>query len=243
MDGSELIHLLFRWVHVLAGVMWIGQIWSLMLVHQLPQGQAVSPGLSAAALRAHKWMRGATSFSWLTGIALLGIVYYGGGALTGAQQSSRLAMGVGIVALFGGWVVYDAVWMRLGRHPAAAAIVSLSLFAALAAGLPRVMTGRAAFIHLGAMLATIILANVQRHIWPIERRRLTASDPQPPTDLVDLAALRLRHNAAFAVAVIFFMISNHFPLVYGNLLGWILAPGVVGIGGLLTRFLGASSYT
>jgi uncharacterized membrane protein len=241
MDGGELIHLLFRWVHVLAGIMWIGLIWSLILVHQLPQGQPLSPGSSTAALRAHELMRGAAGFSWFTGIALLGIVYYGGGALTDVQQSARLAMGVGIVALFAGWVVYDAVWMRLGRHHAAAAIVSLSLFSGLAAGLTRIMTGRAAFIHLGAMLATIILANVQRHIWPIESRRLKASDPQPSADALAVAALRLRHNAALAVAVIFFMISNHFPLVYGNTLGWTLAPGVVGTGWLLTRFLGGSS--
>jgi uncharacterized membrane protein len=236
MDGTELPHLLFRWLHVLAGVMWIGQIWSLTLVHQLPQDQPYDSSLSTLMLRAHNWLRWSATLTWFAGFALLGIVYYGGGALTGAQQSAGLAMGVGIAVLVLGWPLYDAIWTHLGRHAAAAAMVSLALFTGVAAGLPRIMTGRAAFIHLGAMLATIMLANVWQRIWPIERRRLTATDSRqrPSHDAVAGAALRLRHNAALAVAVILFMISNHFPLVYGHTLGWIAAPGIVVSGWLAT---------
>ena len=236
MDGIELSHLLVRWAHVLAAVMWIGQIWSLTLVHRLPLAQPGSHSLGTLALRAHVFLRAAAGLTLLTGISLLGIVYYGGGALTSGSQSAGLAMGIGLAVLFAGWFFYDAVWMLLGRHQATAAILSLSLFAGVAAWLPRIMTGRAAFIHLGAMLATIMFVNVQHRIWPIEQRRLTAGDPRqaPSPDAVELAALRMRHNAALAVAVIFFMISNHFPLVYGHAFGWIVAPAAVVGGWLLT---------
>jgi uncharacterized membrane protein len=121
-------------------------------------------------------------------------------------------------------------------HRLAAVFVSLALFTTAAAGLHRVMTGRAVFIHLGAMLGTIMLANVWQRIWPVERRRLMTTTPgEPPSmALIGDAALRLRHNAALAVAVILFMISNHFPLVYGNASEWLLAPGIVVLGWFVT---------
>jgi uncharacterized membrane protein len=238
MEGNEFPHLLFRWIHVLAGVMWIGQIWSLTLIHQLPRLQPGDPATSRPMVRALDWLRGAAGIAWLTGIALLGIVYYGGGALTGVGQSKGPAMIAGLAVLFGGAWLYDRVWTLLDRHRGAAAILSLSILTGTAAALPRIMTGRAAFIHLGAMLATIIGTNVWQRICPIERRRFTATDPreQPPADAIAAAALRLRHNAALAVAVIFFMISNHFPLVYGSALGWAFAPAIVVTGWLLSGF-------
>jgi uncharacterized membrane protein len=236
MLSAELPHLLFRWIHVLAAVMWIGQLWSLAFVLRLIPSRTLDPGLAAIALRAHAYHRWAAALTWATGFPLLGIVYYGGGALTGVDQSFGRASIAGLAALFGAFPVYDAVWRLLRRHRGAAVFVSLALFTTAAAGLHRVMTGRSVFIHLGAMLGTIMLANVWQRIWPVERRRLTTTTPgeQSSTALVGDAALRLRHNAAFAVAVILFMVSNHFPLVYGHSSGWLLAPGIVVLGWLVT---------
>jgi uncharacterized membrane protein len=134
----------------------------------------------------------------VTGFPLLGIVYYGGGALTDVDQSFGRASIAGLVALFGAFPLYDVTWRLLRRHGAAAVLVSLALFTSVAAGLNRVMTGRAVFIHLGAMLGSIMLANVWQRIWPIERRRLTTTMPgeSPSPVLFGDAALRLRHNAA-----------------------------------------------
>jgi uncharacterized membrane protein len=236
MPSTELLHLVFRWIHVLAAVMWIGQLWSLALVLRLTPGRALDPAVAAFALRAHAYHRWSATLTWATGFPLLGIVYYGGGALTGVDQSFGRASIAGLVALFAAFPLYDVTWRLLRRHRAAAVLVSLALFTAVAAGLHRVMTGRAVFIHLGAMLGTIMLANVWQRIWPIERRRLTTTMPgEPPSPvLVGDAALRLRHNAALAVAVLLFMVSNHFPLVYGHASGWLLAPGIVMLGWFMT---------
>ena len=236
MLSTELPHLLFRWIHVLAAVMWIGQLWSLALVLRLTPDRALDPALVALALRAHAYHRWSATLTWATGFPLLGIVYYGGGALTSVDQSLGRASIAGLAVLFGAFPVYDAVWRLLGRHRLAAVFVSLALFTTAAAGLHRVMTGRAVFIHLGAMLGTIMLANVWQRIWPVERRRLMTTTPGEPssTALVGDAALRLRHNAALAVAVILFMVSNHFPLVYGHAAEWLLAPGFVVLGWLVT---------
>ena len=117
-------------------------------------------------LRAHNLLRSASGLTWLTGLPLLGIIYYAGGALTTPTQSAGLAMGIGFSALFAGWMVYDALWRRLDRQPIVAGLVALTLVAGATVWLNRVMTGRAVFIHIGAMLGTIMLVNVQQRIWP-----------------------------------------------------------------------------
>jgi len=244
MDSTELAHLVFRWLHVLAGVMWIGQGWSLALAFRLTPGPVVDPALAPAALRAHNWLRWAATVTWITGIPLLGIVYYSGGAVI-PGQSLGLATAVGLASLFVAWILYDAIWMLLARHQAAAALVSIVFLTAAAAMLSRVMTSRSVFIHLGAMLATIMLANVWQRIWPVESRRLkgTHTREQPSSDdrAVYVAAMRMRHNAALAVAVLLFMVSNHFPLVYGHSYGWLVAPGIVALGWIVARLCGVRS--
>jgi uncharacterized membrane protein len=103
--------------------------------------------------------------------------------------------------------------------------------------LSRIMTGRAVFIHLGAMLATIMLVNVEQRIWPVARRLLAATPVKqmPSVSSIQTAAMRLRHNAALALAVILFMVSNHFPLVYGSGMNGLVAPAVVVTGWLMSR--------
>src|SRR5260370_39769963 len=108
MASTELPHLLFRWIHVLAAVMWIGQLWSLALVLRLTPDRALDPALAALALRAHAYHRWSATLTWATGFPLLGIVYYGGGALTTVDQSFRRAGIAGLAARFGAVPVYDA---------------------------------------------------------------------------------------------------------------------------------------
>ena len=234
---TELPHLLFRWLHVLSAIMWVGQIWSLAVVLPFPPDRPAEQSVAPMILRAHKWMRRAANLTWITGVPLLGIVYYGGGALTTPAQRAGLAMGVGVTLLFVGSIVYDALWRLLRNQPLLAGLVSLGLVASVAVWMNRLMTGRAVFIHIGAMLATIMLVNVEQRIWPVERRRLAVKPmtQQPSMHSIQTAALRLRHNAGLAVAVVLFMISNHFPLVYGSSLSWLVAPAIILTGWLMSR--------
>jgi uncharacterized membrane protein len=236
--NTELPHLIFRWLHVLAAVMWVGQLWSLVVINRLVAASPVDATLRQVLLRAHNWHRWAATLAWITGIPLLGIVYYAGGALVTPEQSPGLAMGIGFTALFGAVAVYRLIWEFLGRYDTIAAGASLLFLGGAAVWLNRIMTGRAVFIHIGAMLATIMLANVWERIWPIERRRLASQSPQQLTQAqIERAGLHLRHNASLAVAVILFMISNHFPLVYGNSMAWLIAPAIVALGWLVSRLL------
>jgi uncharacterized membrane protein len=242
---TELPHLLFRWLHVLSAVMWVGQIWSLAVVLPFPPDRAADPSVAPMILRAHKWMHRAAGLTWMTGLPLLGIVYYGGGALATPAQSAGLAMGIGFTLLFVSAIVYDVLWRWLQHQALLAGLVSLALLASAAIWLNRIMTGRAVFIHLGAMLATIMLVNVEQRIWPVARRFLAVTPVKQPPSLqsIETAAIRLRHNAALAVAVILFMVSNHFPLVYGSGMNWLVAPAIVVTGWLTSRlfYLGAGS--
>ena len=234
--NAELSHLVFRWLHVLSAVMWVGQIWSLAVVLPFPPDRPAEQHIAPMVLRAHKWMHRAGNLTWITGVGLLGIVYYGGGALTTPSQSAGLAMGIGFTLLFVGSIVYDALWRMLSGQPLLAGLVSLALVASAAVWMNRIMTGRAVFIHVGAMLATIMLVNVEQRIWPVERRRLAVTPVEKPPSVhaIQTAAVRLRHNAALAIAVILFMVSNHFPLVYGSSLNWVVAPAIILTGWLMS---------
>jgi len=235
MDIQELPHVIFRWLHVLAGVMWVGQLWSLAMILRLPAPSS-DPSLLAASLRAHAWHRWSGTVTWLTGVPLLGIVYYSGGAVT-PDQSLGLATGAGLVAIAMAFGIYDTVWSRLSHHRFVAALLSISLVTMVAFALSRVMTGRAVYIHIGAMLATIMLANVWRHIWPAERSRLTTPDGRIESDGNEVASIRLRHNVSLSFAVLLLMISNHFPLLYGEGLAWLLVAGIVMLGWVMTSLV------
>jgi uncharacterized membrane protein len=204
MDIGELHHLLFRWFHVTAAVLWIGHTWSLVFAQNARQPKADT------------WMRVSGSIAWLTGFALLIVVYYAGGALTTPDQSWGMALGVGLAVVLLTWLLYDAVWTLLAARPIAASIISLILLGAIAQGLAEFMTGRATFIHIGATLGTILLNNTNQR------------------------SLRISHNAVVAPAALLFMVSNHFPLLYGGSRPWLVAPMLLSVGclmGLSLRWL------
>jgi uncharacterized membrane protein len=245
------LHLLLRWTHVLAGIMWIGDSFLFMwmdrtLVAPDPPREGVTgelfmvhgggyyqlerrvflPGKMPPVLH---WFMWEATTTWVSGFLLLLVVYYlGGGALlvdAGSPLSFAAAAAVGIGTLVVAWLVYDALWKSpLGKSTPVAGGVSLVLFAALAWGLTRVLSGRAAFLHAGAALGTIMVANVWVRILPAQRRMLAAVrrgetfDPAP-----GLAAKeRSTHNSYMTLPVLFTMVSNHFPATYGSPWAWLV---------------------
>lgn len=240
MNIVELSHLAFRWIHVVAGILAIGLTWALVVVQRWTPDRFLDSAIRPVALRTHAWLGAAVGLTAATGLILLGIVYYGGGALTFPDQSPGLAIAVGLATLPVGWVLYDTIWLRLGGRPAIAGGVSLGLLSGTVIGLQQLMTGRAVFIHLGAILGMLVMVNESKRIRPVESRRLTPGQNRPDSGTVRTAAQRMRHNAVLGVAIVVFMISNHFPLVYGNAWGWLLAPLIVSIGWLVVQPLAVS---
>ncbi|MGH9592649.1 MAG: urate hydroxylase PuuD, partial [Bryobacteraceae bacterium] len=111
----------------------------------------------------------------------------------------------------------------LGKSEFTFAILSLVMVAALSYGLAHVMSGRAAYIHVGALFGTIMAANVWMRILPAQRKMIAAAAAGAKFDmaLAARAKLRSKHNTFMAVPVVFIMLSNHFPVAtYGNRYNW-----------------------
>ena len=252
--ASEWLNLLLRWIHVIAGIMWIGDsflfMWmdrslvpptraregdvsgELWMVHsggfyEVIKRRTLAPSELPARLHWFKWQAYTT---WLSGLVLFALIYWVGGAAYLVDRSvSNLgvgaAIGISAALLIGGWVIYHALWISpLGRRPAIAATISFALLCVAAWGLTRLFSGRAAFIQLGAMMGTIMVANVAHVIMPAQSRMLAATRSGQPVDPSPGVAAKTRstHNHYMTLPVVFTMLSSHFPSTYGHPLSWLV---------------------
>jgi uncharacterized membrane protein len=265
---SEWLNLILRWVHVFAGIMWVGttyyftwldarlteeekaaaatgkpgQIW---MVHSggfyVVEKRKVPDELS----RKLHWFRWEAGMTWLSGLLLLVVVYYiGGGAMIDpdvADISVLQAVGLGVGLLILGWVVYDLMMLSpLGKNEKAFAVIAYILIVAIAYGLTRVLSGRAAYIHVGAMLGTIMAANVWMRILPAQGKMIAAikEGKKPDDSLAAQAKFRSKQNTFMAVPVVFIMISNHFPgVTYGDRYSWIVLSILILAGWIAAKFI------
>ena len=243
---TEQANILFRWLHVIAGVMWIGHLWFFNFVnsqvaktYDADSKKKVVPELMPRALYFFRW---GAAWTWITGLLLLGVVYYHPLVLLPADSSMGLGAGVGVsLALLAiGFVVYDLLWSSpLGKNETAAATVSVILMIGVAFGLSRFFTGRALFIHMGAMFGTMMAANVWMRIWPAQRKIIAAikgTGPAPEPSVGAVAGLRSKHNTYMAVPLILFMISNHWATALGDSMNWLIIGAIIVVGFGLAKF-------
>ena len=168
--------------------------------------------------------------TWLSGFFLLGVVYYFGGAVFLVDRSvSHIGVGAAIGTSLGvlvlGYLVYDLLWSSpLAKRPGATAALSCLFIVATTWGLAQVFSGRAAYIHVGALLGTIMAANVAHHIIPAQRKMLAATRAGTPVDttLGEKAKQRSIHNHYLTLPVLITMLSSHFPSTYGHPLAWLV---------------------
>ena len=265
MDLRELLDLVIRWMHVIAGIMWIGNslLWNWLDRNLLPakSGDGGSQGeiwlLHSGAFyfmrkdlrgwdrdRPLHWFKWQAYTTWLTGAALLVVVYYAsGGALlvdpAVADLSPGTAIGIAVGTIAGAWLVYDfGIARLLTRAGGMAALLGLALVLGVAYALTHLLSGRAAFLHVGAMLGTIMAGNVFRVIMPSQRILVAAAergempDPAPSKR----AKERSIHNNYIVFPVIVLMLSAHFPGLYGNRLSWVVL-GVLVVAGASVRHI------
>ena len=245
---SEWLNLVFRWIHVLAGVMWIGHLWFFNFVnaqvaktYDADSKKKVLPELMPRALY---WFRWGAAYTWISGIFLLGLVYMAGNAM-GGEMSPHLSGAIGIVVAIVSFFVYDVLWKQI-KNEVAGAVVSLALFAVLLFVFSKFMGGRAVFIYAGSTFGTIMMMNVWMRIWPSQRKIIagvSGKAPAPDAAVPALAGLRSKHNTYMSIPLIFFMVSNHFPTVYGSDYAWIAALIFVIVGWAITKFLYNKSAT
>jgi uncharacterized membrane protein len=257
---NELLDVVFRWAHLIAGIMWIGNSmlfnWldrNLEKHHQLAplsQGKIfmvhsgafydvekklLAPGELPPILHWFKWQNG---FTWMTGIALLVIVYYANGAafLIDPNVSALdpiVAITVSASSLITAWIIYDGLWRTIGeRNPRGATIASIAMLFATIYGFAQLFSGRAAYIQTGVVIGTLMTGNVWLCILPSQRALIAATrsgrDQDPVLSL--RAKQRSIHNNYLTFPLLFIMLSNHFPSAYGHHLNWLVLIAVM-IGG------------
>ena len=251
----ELIDLVARWVHVIAGIMWVGNsllfnwldrslnapsgatqtqkpVGNIWLLHSggfyyvektLLEGQQMPKPMH--------WFKWQAYTTWLSGLMLLVVVYWAGGRAVMADpsvssMSEHSAMLVGIGAILSGWALYELSNRFVAPSaPMVSAVIWLGGLVAIAIGLTQAINGRAAFLHVGAMMATIMAGNVVFTIVPSQRALVKSVEEGVSANLKALSARAKRvsiHNNYFTFPVIVLMVSNHFPSVYGSRLSWAL---------------------
>lgn len=259
-DWADLV---VRWTHFVAGIAWIGSsfyfIWvdrtlgaparpapdvegDLWLVHSggfyQVEKRRPGPGEVPAVLHWFKWEAMVT---WISGIALLVLVYYLTGAYLLDPAVSRIGRGtataLGIGLLVAGWAAYDGLWRSpLSRRAGLATAVSLLLLAGATLLLCRLLSGRAAYMHVGSLLGTIMVANVWLRIIPAQRQMVAATRAGQPADftLGERAKRRSVHNSYLTLPLLFIMVSHHYPATYASPLNWVVLLLLI-VGGAAAR--------
>jgi uncharacterized membrane protein len=184
------------------------------------------------------WFKWQAYTTWLTGAALLIVVYYAGGrALLAdpavAPMGHLAAIAVAVGSIVSGWLLYDTLWRTVApKAPALAGALSIVGLVSIVIALTSLLSGRAAFLHVGAMLGTIMAANVWSVIMPSQDVLVAAVREGRPPDPAVAADAKTRsiHNNYLTFPVVVLMVSSHFPSLYGQRWSWLILLVLIAVG-------------
>jgi uncharacterized membrane protein len=261
---TEWLNLGIRWIHMIVGIAWIGASFYFVWLENNLNRSNPREGLSGDLWAIHgggiyhlekyklappqmpenlHWFKWEAYTTWLSGVALLLVVYYLNPSLyliaPGSDLAPATAVAIGFGSLIVGWFVYDLLCdSPLGKTPALLGLVLFVLVIAACWGYSQIFSGRAAYIHTGALMGTIMVGNVFRIIMPAQRALVAAIEQNRTPDPVLPAKglLRSRHNNYFTLPVLFIMISNHFPSTYGSQYNWLILAGLAALSVLVRHF-------
>ena len=222
----ELVSSIARWLHIIAGVMWIGLLYFFNFINAhfaaTLDGDSKKKVVPELMPRALYWFRWGAAWTWVTGIVLIGLVYHRGGLMFdddyGWGASAIIMTAVTFLAVF----AYDYLYKTgLATNVRLITIISFLLIA----GMEYAMiccanySYRAVNIHIGAMFGTMMAFNVWFRIWPAQQKIITAikNGDAPDGDLVALAGLRSKHNTYMSVPLLWTMINQHTVVYNGKL--------------------------
>jgi uncharacterized membrane protein len=240
----EILDALFRWIHILAGIIWIGMLYFFNFVNgpfaATMDGDTKKKVVPELMPRALFWFRWGAAWTWFTGLLLLGIVFHSNSAVMfGADGGWNPVAGVLVLLVFVAPFVYDALHKSaLGKDPKTFGAIGFVLATIMIGAMAMVggFTYRAFNIHLAAMFGTIMAFNVWFRIWPAQQiiiKGVKGDGPAADPALVALAGARSRHNVYMSVPLFWGMINLHTTVFAGGRLGiptayaWLVYPAVI----------------
>lgn len=268
----EWLNALIRWAHIMTGIAWIGNsFFFIWLEATLRKREGQAPGIVGETWMVHgggfwrsekfavapermpdelHWFKYEAYFTWLTGFLLLAIVYYfGADAFLIDRDKLPLdpawAITLSIGSLAAGWFIYDGICKSpLGQKTGPLAVALFVEITAFTFFYHSVFSDRAAFLHVGALIGTIMAASVFFIIIP--NQKIVVADlmagRKPDPRLGQQAGQRSLHNNYLTLPVIFMMISNHFPILFGHPWSPLIALGIVVAGGLIRHYFNITNH-
>ncbi|PHZ85275.1 urate hydroxylase PuuD [Paremcibacter congregatus] len=190
------------------------------------------------------WFKWEAYFTWISGFLLLAVVYYYGASVFLVDASKYAmapltAVAIGIAFLIGGWLGYNLLCRSpLGQNNVAFGWVWFGLLTLSAWGLSQIFNDRGAYIHVGAMIGTVMAANVFMVIIPNQKKVVAdlVAGKAPDPRLGQVAKQRSLHNNYMTLPVLFIMISNHYPQTFANPHGWLILAGIGAVGWVIRHF-------
>jgi len=263
---AESASAILRWLHVIAGIAWIGS--SFYFIHldlSLRSRPGLPPGVKGDEWQVHgggfyhmmkylvapaqmpdslTWFKWEAYTTWLSGFALLVLVYYLGADLYLIDKSvldltAVQAAVIAFLSLAVAWLAYEGLCRSpLGNHEMALALVGYVFLVALTYGFTHVFSGRGAFTQIGALIGTIMVANVFVIIVPYQKKSVAAmlAGKTPDPRWGALGKQRSVHNNYLTLPVVFLMLSNHYPLFYATRFNWLIVAIVLAIGPVIRHF-------
>lgn len=252
-EVNNVMQLVLRWGHVVAGVIWIGHLYFFNWVNAHfakaldgPTKRIVVPELMPRALF---WFRWGAVWTWVTGFLLAGLVYYHSRIVfedpLAPENKPGLWIPIFLALVAVGFVLYNLVMKKVTNVIVANTIVLL-LFAGIYLLLEFVgkFGGRSLYIHAGMIFGTTMALNVWMVIWPYQKKIIAATKEgtAPDAFLVAQAGLRSRHNTYMSVPLLFTMISNHYPTMFSGAYRDVCLLGVLIVGfGFVRSMYGKSA--
>jgi len=266
LDITPWLNMAIRWLHFITGIAWIGSsFYFVWLDNHLEEPKEKKKGMSGELWSVHgggfyhkqkyavapeempeklHWFKWEAYFTWMSGFALLALIYYYGAELflidkSKADLTQWQAIGLSLAFLFGGWFFYDGLCRSpIGKNNKLLGTVWFMALLGAAYGLTQIFSDRGAFIHIGAMVGTAMAFNVFVVIIPNQKKVVAdlIAGKEPDSRLGQIGKQRSLHNNYMTLPVLLMMISNHYPMTFSNPYNWLILAGLALVGVMVRHF-------